>query len=145
MNAVAETTLVGSPAGKAAWITLAVAWMCFLIPFPGFGLFLGWPLNLAAFMLAIVAMSTGGAMKGLLQLMGSLIVSPVVYFIGLAIFAAAIDALSQLNRAQMEASANGNEVTAAVEATVPVSSAQEVSSATPLQNYQDSEIAADDE
>lgn len=119
--------------------------MCFLIPFPGLGLFLGWPLNLAAFMLAIVAMSTGGAMKGLLQLMGSLIVSPVVYFIGLAIFAAAIDALSQLNRAQMEASANGSEVTAAVEDTVPVSSAVEVSSVTSFQNYPDSEIAADDE
>lgn len=75
-----------SPAGRAAWITLALTWVCFLVPFPGLGLFIGWPLNLVAFILAIVAMGSGGAMKGLFQLLGSLIVSPIVYFIGLALF-----------------------------------------------------------
>lgn len=75
-----------SPAGRAAWITLALTWVCFLVPFPGLGLFIGWPLNLVAFILAIVAMGSGGAMKGLFQLLGSLIVSPIVYVIGLALF-----------------------------------------------------------
>lgn len=163
MNAVAETTVQANPAGKAAWITLAIAWVCFLIPFPGLGLFLGWPLNLVAFILAIVAMSKGGAKKGLFQLLGSLVVSPVVYFIGLAIFAGAVGGLSEKNRAQMEAAmAEANnaaqtaqadveaaanaataEVTAAAEAATPASNALEVSTSTLFQDYQDNEIAAD--
>lgn len=79
-----------SPAGKAAWICLAIAWICFLIPIPGIGLFLGWPLNLVAFILAIVAMSKGGAKKGLFQLLASLIGSPIIYFIGVGILAAVV-------------------------------------------------------
>lgn len=139
---------------------MAIAWACFLIPFPGLSLFLGWPLNLVAFVLAIVAMSKGGAKKGLFQLLGSLIASPVVYFIGLAIFAGAVGGLSEQNRAQMEASmakannaaqdrvdgaakANGNEVASAAEAAIAVPSALEVNSAKLFQDYQDNEIAAD--
>lgn len=137
---------------------LAIAWACFLIPIPGLSLFLGWPLNLVAFILAIVAMSKGGAKRGLFQLLGSLIFSPVVYFIGLAIFAGAVGSLSEQNRAQMEASmannaaqghvegaakANGNEAAGAAEATSAVPSALEVSSVKLFQDYQDNEIAAD--
>lgn len=81
-----DASVSRSPAGRAAWITLILAWVCFLVPFPGLGMFIGWPLNLVAFILAIVAMGAGGAMKGLLQLLGSLIVSPIIYFIGLALF-----------------------------------------------------------
>jgi hypothetical protein len=73
--------------GKAAWICLAIAWVCFLLPIPGLGLFIGWPLNLVAFILAIVAMSKFGAGAGLFQLLASLIVSPVVYWVlGWALF-----------------------------------------------------------
>jgi len=163
LNAVADTNVQASPAGKAAWITLAIAWLCFLIPFPGLGLFLGWPLNLVAFILAIVAMSKGGAKKGLFQLLGSLIVSPVVYFIGLAIFAGAVGGLSEKNKAQMEAAlAEANtaaqtaqadvdaaastaaaEVANAADVAVPAGNALEVSTATLFQDYQDNEIAAD--
>jgi len=74
-----------SAASKAAWICLAIAWVCFVVPIPGIGLVVGWPLNLVAFILAIVAMAKRGAMAGLFQLLASLIVSPVVYFIGLAV------------------------------------------------------------
>lgn len=74
-------------AGKAAWICLVIAWIAFVVPFPGTGLFVGWPLNLVAFILAIVAMSKRGASAGLWQLLASLIVSPVVYFIGVAVLA----------------------------------------------------------
>ncbi|WP_024890699.1 hypothetical protein [Luteimonas huabeiensis] len=77
-------------AGRAAWVCLALAWLAFLLPFPGLGLFVGWPLNLVAFVLAIVAMSARGAGAGLWPLLASLIVSPVVYFIGLAVLAGAI-------------------------------------------------------
>ncbi len=152
--------MLGSPAGKAAWITLAIAWACFLIPFPGLSLFLGWPLNLVAFILAIVAMSKGGAKKGLFQLLGSLIASPVVYFIGLAIFASAVGNLSEQNRAQVEApvakannssqdrvieatKAKGKEVGDAAEATTAVPSTLEINSVKLFQDYQDNEIAAD--
>lgn len=75
-------------AGKAAWICLAIAWATFLFPIPGIGLFIGWPLNLVAFILAIVAMSKNGTNGGLWQLLASLIASPLVYFIGLAVLAA---------------------------------------------------------
>lgn len=77
-------------AGRAAWICLGVAWLCFLLPVPGLGLFAGWPLNLVAFILAIVAMSKKGAMAGLVQLLASLIASPIIYFVGLAVFVGAV-------------------------------------------------------
>ncbi len=82
-----ETLAARAPntAGKAAWICLGIAWLAFLLPFPGLGL-LGWALNLVAFILAIVAMSKLGAMAGLFQLLASLLVSPFVYAIGLLIF-----------------------------------------------------------
>lgn len=69
-------------AGKAAWICLVIAWICFLVPIPLLGTFIGWPLNLVAFILAIVAMSKGGTRAGLFQLLASLLVSPALYFAG---------------------------------------------------------------
>lgn len=87
------TTYVSTPASaptKAVWIILALAWICFLIPFPGLGMFLGWPLNLVAFILAIVVIARGRTGAGITQLICTLIVSPIVYFIGLAIFTAAM-------------------------------------------------------
>lgn len=82
-----ETVKQDNTAGQAAWICLVIAWATFIIPFPGIGLFIGWPLNFVAFILAIVAMSRNGANAGLWQLLASLIASPVVYFIGLAVLA----------------------------------------------------------
>lgn len=85
------STAVAAPqdksAGRAAWICLIIAWALFLVPFPGVGLFIGWPLNLVAFILAIVAMSKRGAVAGIFQLLASLIVSPIIYFVGLAVLA----------------------------------------------------------
>lgn len=90
------TNTSGSPAAsRAAWICLAIAWICFIVPIPGIGLFIGWPLNLVAFILAIVAMAKRGAMSGLLQLLASLIASPIIYFIGLAIFGAAVTSVGE--------------------------------------------------
>lgn len=92
MNAATDPAPRTAPntAGRAAWVCLALAWLAFLLPFPGLGLFVGWPLNLVAFVLAIVAMSARGANAGLWPLLASLILSPVVYFIGLAVLAGAI-------------------------------------------------------
>jgi hypothetical protein len=79
-------------AGKAAWICLAIAWLTFIVPIPGIGLFIGWPLNLVAFILAIVAMSKFGTNAGLWQLLASLVISPALYFIGLALLAGVLGA-----------------------------------------------------
>lgn len=138
MSAVVENK---SPAGKAAWIVLAIAWVCFLVPVPGLGLFLGWPLNLVAFILAIVAMAKGGAMKGLWQLLGSLIASPIVYFIGLAIFSAAVGGSSYKD---YKAKAEAAQQSAAPSAqTAPAVDAIEVSALQLYQAYQANEISAD--
>lgn len=83
----ATTVAAPSSAPKAAWICLAIAWACFVLPIPGIGLVVGWPLNLVAFILAIVAMAKRGASAGLWQLLASLVVSPIMYFIGLGIMA----------------------------------------------------------
>ena len=90
MNSIAPTNTVAS--AKAAWVCLIVAWVCFILPIPGIGIFIGWPLNLVAFILAIVAMSQQGASAGIFQLLASLIVSPILYWLGLAIFAGAMGA-----------------------------------------------------
>lgn len=85
----------GNTAGRASWICLAIAWVTFLVPIPGIGLFIGWPLNLVAFILAIVAMSKLGAGAGLWQLLASLIASPIFYFIGIAVLAGVLGAAGQ--------------------------------------------------
>lgn len=85
----------GNTAGLASWICLAIAWVTFLVPIPGIGLFIGWPLNLVAFILAIVAMSKLGAGAGLWQLLASLIASPIFYFIGIAVLAGVLGAAGQ--------------------------------------------------
>lgn len=74
-------------AGRAAWTLLFIAWAFFLIPIPGLG-WIGWMLNLVAFILAIVALSQAGVKAGIWQLLASLIVSPIVYWaIGLPLMA----------------------------------------------------------
>src|SRR6218665_2251801 len=65
---------------KATWITLVIAWVLFLLPIPGVGLFVGGTLNLVAFILAIVVMARGRTVGGLIPLLSSLILSPIIYF-----------------------------------------------------------------
>lgn len=90
MNAATEATPATKPAPvKAAWICLIIAWVLFLLPIPGVGMFVGWPLNLVAFILAIVVMTRGLTGKGLIPLIASLVVSPIIYFVGLAVLASA--------------------------------------------------------
>lgn len=65
------------------WIVLAIAWGAFLIPQAGSGLLIGWPLNLVAFCLAIVIMVRGRTVAGLLAAVASVVVSPLIYLLGL--------------------------------------------------------------
>ena len=96
MNIAASDAMRQSnTAGRAAWICLGIAWLTFIVPIPGIGLFIGWPLNLVAFILAIVAMSKLGAGAGIWQLIASLVASPMIYFIGIAFLAGVAGAAGQ--------------------------------------------------
>ncbi|HEU0152405.1 MAG TPA: hypothetical protein VFQ84_03555 [Arenimonas sp.] len=79
----------------AGWITLGITWLLFLVPFPGLGI-LGWVGNLVALVLSIVVIAKGETAHGVGQLVCSLVVSPIVYFIGLVLFVGAMGALDQL-------------------------------------------------
>ncbi len=74
---------------KAMFICLILAWICFLLPIVLLGL-VGWALNIAAFVLAIICMVKGKTGKVVIGLILSIAGSAIVYFIGLAIFAAVI-------------------------------------------------------
>lgn len=67
-------------AGRAAWILLIIAWVLFIIPIPGLG-WVGWVLNFVAFILSIVALSQGGVKAGIWQLLGAILISPIVYWL----------------------------------------------------------------
>jgi len=82
MNQAAKT----KPPVRATWVCLCLAWVFFLIPVPGLGVGVGGPLNLAALILAIVVMAKGSTMEGLIPMLLALIVSPLVWFLGIGIF-----------------------------------------------------------
>lgn len=79
----------------AGWLTLGITWLLFLIPFPGLGL-VGWVGNLVALVLSIVVISKGETAHGIGQLVCSLVVSPIVYFIGLALFVGVMAQMEQM-------------------------------------------------
>lgn len=73
-----------NPPVKAGWICLIVAWALFIIPVPGLGM-VGWAFNFAAFIISIIVMVKGRVGAGVAQMVSSLALSPVIYFIGLGI------------------------------------------------------------
>jgi len=120
-------------------VLLVIAWLCFLIPFPGLGLFLGWPLNLVAFILAVVAMAKGGAGKGIAQLLLSLVASPLVYLVGVVVFAGTVSAIGQ---PALDAQANagkGRQQDITIAPVVPV----EITARQLHRDYEANEVAAD--
>lgn len=141
MNAATEATPATKPAPvKAAWICLIIAWVLFLLPIPGVGMFVGWPLNLVAFILAIVVMTRGLTGKGLIPLIASLVVSPIIYFIGLAVLAGAAvsgDAYKDY-KARAEA-ANA----AKTEQAAPAADAIKITARELFKAYDANEVAAD--
>ena len=148
MNATHSSGTQPNTAGKAAWILLAIAWLCFLLPIPGSGVFIGWPVNLVAFILAIVAMSKGGTRKGVMQLLLSLVVSPVVYLIGTMLLVGAVGAAAdQSAENSAKAAAAGN--AAAAEVAAPEAKAEaapldriEVTATELYNDYKANEITA---
>jgi len=75
---------------KSAVICLMLAWFFALLPIPfiSFGGMIVF--NIAAFILAILCMSRNSVKSGIGILAGSLIGTPIMYFIGLAILAAGL-------------------------------------------------------
>jgi len=78
MNTAVEALNLGPV--KATWILLLLAWVMFLVPVPFTGIFIGWPLNLVAFILSIVVMAKGNTKSGLVLLLLTLVASPFIYF-----------------------------------------------------------------
>jgi hypothetical protein len=72
------------PPVKAGWICLIIAWAFFLIPVPGLGI-IGWALNVAAIIISIIVMVKGRVGAGVVQLVCALVVSPLLYLVGLGI------------------------------------------------------------
>ncbi len=72
------------PPVKAGWICLFAAWALFIVPIPGLGM-IGWALNLAALVISIIVMAKGRVGTGVAQLVCAMVLSPIVYFIGLGI------------------------------------------------------------
>jgi hypothetical protein len=118
---------------------LGIAWLCFLIPFPGLGMFLGWPLNMVAFILAVVAVAKGGAGKGIAQLLLSLVASPLVYLVGVVVFAGTVSAIGQ---PALDAQANagkGRQQDITIAPVAPV----EITARQLHRDYEANEVAAD--
>ncbi len=139
MNTAAAPLPSSNPAGIAAWLMLGIAWLCFLIPFPGLGVFLGWPLNLVAFILAVAAMSKGGAGKGIAQLLLSLVASPVVYLVGVVVFAGAVSSISQPALDAKAPADEGSQQDIAIAPAAPV----EITARQLYRDYEANEVAAD--
>jgi len=64
----------------ATWILLILTWILFTA-FPIVSGFVGWPLNLVAFILSIVVMAKGNTVTGIILLLCSIIVSALVYWL----------------------------------------------------------------
>ncbi len=87
--------VAGKAPVTAGWVLLGVTWLLFLIPFPGLGI-LGWVVNLVAFIVAIIVITRDEVAHGAIQLVCSLVVSPIVYFIGLVLFVGVLGMVDSL-------------------------------------------------
>jgi uncharacterized protein len=70
---------------RACWITLFIAWACMLIPIAGLGM-VGAALASAAFFISIIVMLKGQVGIGVIQLVLTILVSPILHFVGLWIW-----------------------------------------------------------
>ncbi|MDR3210734.1 MAG: hypothetical protein LBU79_02310 [Planctomycetota bacterium] len=80
----------------AMWIVMLIGWFFFLLPIPG-TIFFAIPFNFVAFILAIVCLIKGRVGHGLLGLIGSIIISAVLYFLSFTLAIATIQELSEPN------------------------------------------------
>jgi len=70
---------------KTIWILLMVTWVLFLIPFCGVS-FVGWACNFIAFRRSLEVINLGNKIGGLVPLLTSVTLSPIMFIIGLLMF-----------------------------------------------------------
>ena len=75
------------PPVTAAWICLILAWFFLLLPIPIVSWGLGWVFGMIAFILEIIVIARGAMGLGLLQIIIQMLITPIVYFAGLQLFA----------------------------------------------------------
>lgn len=93
-----NTVTVTAPV-KAAIICLALAWGFAILPIPFISMMGMIVMNIASFILAIICMSRNAVRPGVGVLAGSLIGTPIMYFVGLAVLGAGIaSSLSNYNK-----------------------------------------------
>lgn len=94
MNAVTDHNLTPAARGlkNSAMACLFLSWITFVQPIPGLGLLFGLPLNFVAFVLAIVIIAKG-LRGGIGLLLASLVVTPVIWVMGMATTLAAGSAM----------------------------------------------------
>ncbi|MCL2873006.1 MAG: hypothetical protein FWF41_08555 [Betaproteobacteria bacterium] len=90
----------------AMWIVMVLAWIFLLVPFPLTGILIGWPLDLAAIVLAIICLTRDRVTQGVIGLIGTLVVSTFLFFVGsilmVAMLATMGDQKSLLNKQQYQ-------------------------------------------
>lgn len=75
---------------KPAWIVMIVGWLVMFIPFPGTGIIGIIIAGMGGVILGIVNLVRGVVPVGIAQIVCAFVVTPIVYFITLAIFGAAL-------------------------------------------------------
>lgn len=90
-----QTTTVAVPVTntapvKAAVICLVLAWVFALLPIPFISMMGMVVMNIAAFILAIICMSKSAVKPGVGVLAGSLVGTPIMYFVGLGLMSVGV-------------------------------------------------------
>lgn len=122
--------VAAKPPVKAMWVCLILAWLFFMIPFPG-TIFIAGPLNLAAFILAILCITRSRVGRGVVGLIGATVISAIAYIIGLALMGGLVSAGMQAQDKKI-----ASEVATAV-------NVQQISVDQLLSEYKSNEVAAD--
>ncbi len=90
------TVVIQKAPVKPMYICLFIAWAIFILPIP-FTSFLAYPLIAASIILSVICLSRNDFKNGIIGLVLIFIGSPLVYLIGLSMFASILGSVSQSN------------------------------------------------
>lgn len=89
-NQTAVISASNSAPVKAAVICLILAWIFALLPIPFISMMGMIAMNIVAFILAVICLTKSAVKPGVGVLVGSLVVTPLMYFLGLAVLSAGL-------------------------------------------------------
>lgn len=141
MNAHADTMVKHTGLVVTMWLCLVLGWGVLLLPIPLVSTLLGFGLELVAFILAIMLIVRQRKLHGVLGLLASVVITPIVYLVGIVVLAAALSAAGGESTRQAGGKDASQSATQA-----PATAAEEVIeiAAPALQAaYEKNEIAAD--